>query len=610
MKKIFTIFVVAVLIASCTKEYEISTMGNSGERDYLPKPTRTEVDETEEGLMVFGPQLTNPFALSMMQQARTAVLSEYSDLNIPELTASHYYVRFAPQNDDELYALVQDTTICFYEYPLDREIISGTYYHDPEIADSLPTYQYTSIPKAKWDEMSVSTTIDYTVLEELFIPDEAGDFIGDGGNDDGNDDGDDDGGDGDGGLIPEIGGPGTIIPVDSTIFIPIRPGDDPIGPNNSGGQVTNLPASFSVANLLNNKAFRLAGLESASTQLIQSSTWNPSGRITAYDDIVGGPVPLVGVKVRARRWFTTSTATTDSDGNFVCLSSFKRPVNYCIIWESNKWDIRDGRTNQAYFNGPKQKGAWIQYIDGGKSLAYSALHRALYRIYYKYNSGLTRPDYNKIKVQYLHKYNEGVRGAFPASPGNNPKVQIWGKDETSESHVPSLIFSTLCHEVGGHGVHIQNCSSYTSLPLRYVEAWAIFAQFYLTYTEYNGLAALRNLNVYSMVNPNINLDQEYNFQGWTKYAEPSSPRYEYPPIFVDVYDDFNQCDERYDLFYYMFYPTDNVKYAKPASLQNIVFENSSFAGVKTRLLELYSPNDVLTNYTISSLNELFEYYEY
>ena len=77
-----------------------------------------------------------------------------------------------------------------------------------------------------------------------------------------------------------------------------------------------------------------------------------------------------------------------------------------------------------------------------------------------------------------------------------------------------------------------------------------------------------------------------------------------------MYDDFNQCDERYDLYYYMFYPTDNVKYAKPASLQNIVFENSSFAGIKTRLLELYSPNDVLTNYTISSLNELFDYYEY
>ena len=77
-----------------------------------------------------------------------------------------------------------------------------------------------------------------------------------------------------------------------------------------------------------------------------------------------------------------------------------------------------------------------------------------------------------------------------------------------------------------------------------------------------------------------------------------------------MYDDFNQCDERYDLFYYMFYPTDNVKYAKTESLQNIVFENSSFAGVKTRLSELYSPNDVLTNYTISSLNELFEYYEY
>lgn len=603
MKKLFTIFVVAVLIVSCTKEYEISTLGDRGERDYLPKPTRTEVTETEEGLMELGPQLANPYALAVMQQARVQLLEANSDLSIPELSTSHYYVRFAPQNDEEMYSLLQDTTVYFYEYPLDRDIISGTYYHDPAIADTLPTYQYASIPKAKWESEYANSTISYQILEHLFIPEEAEDFFDD-------DDDDDD----DGWIVdpnPDLGD-GTIDPINPGPWIPAPTIPGEIGPNNYNNTSTTYTAQ-NIVDMLVNKSMVITGLETVEEQnraqlAGANSSWNPSGRITAYDDIVGGPVPLVGVKVRARRWFTTSTATTDSNGNFVCLSSFKRPVNYCIIWESNKWDIRDGRTNQAYFNGPKQKTAWIQYIDGGKSLAYSAIHRALYRIYYKYSSGLVRPDYNKVNIQYFHSYNNNIYGSFPASPGNKPNVKIWGKDEEDKERVPSLNFSTVCHEVGGHGAHMQNCSSYTSLPLRYVEAWAMCIQYCMTCREYEELGVFDSLNVATADNQDKAPDFNYNFQRWNKAEYPND---DYIPIFVDVVDNYNQRQFEKENNTTN-YPNDLVCYTNVAKFQNIVFNATDFSDVLSGFAGLfYNPNSNNSNMeTLRNLIILFEFYGY
>ena len=84
---------------SCMKEYDVVTVEN--QRDFLPKPTRTEVSSGNDSLMVLGPQQTNPYTVSIMQEARRLLLEENPGLEIPELTVSHYYVRFAPRDDDK-----------------------------------------------------------------------------------------------------------------------------------------------------------------------------------------------------------------------------------------------------------------------------------------------------------------------------------------------------------------------------------------------------------------------------------------------------------------------------------------------------------------------------
>ena len=610
--------IIATLCLSCTKEYEVPTTVVNQDRDYLPQPTRTAVNDS---LMVLGPQLANPYAVTIMQQARAQALAEDPSLTIPEIAVSHFYVRFLPANEEELNLLLQDTTITFYDYPLDREVISGTYYHDPAIADSLPTYQYASIPQQKWATMALSQdTPSYEVLAQLFIPEEVNGIGNNGGIT----------------INPGWGG-GIILPIDpedpedpEDPWIPspgpTDPGDE-IGPNstNTTSSTTSSTDWESIAAILVNKSMIITGHETEAEQneyaeQMSDSGWIPSGRITAYDDIVNGPVPLVGVKVLVRRWFTTRTAITDATGFFSCNKGFSRPVNYSIKWESLRWDIREGDIGQAYYNGPKQDSSWQLYINhnASKSLAYASLHRALYRMYYKSLGGLSEPSRDrKIKIAYHHKNKGTVAGThynnWWHSIGIAPKIKIYGMYHINGVDIqrsPSSILSTLCHELGGHATHSYYCNTYSSLTTRYKEAWAVFAQFYLTYLEYKDLGVLDNIDIYTSEHPYIQEhDWNYNFQYWHKNDEYNPQLNDYPPLFVDIYDNYNQRDHVASTVENL-YADDNVCFTNVYALKNMIFNSTNFSEVKAKFLALYNPNSSLNTYTLEDINSLFDFYEY
>lgn len=605
---------IGILLVSCTKEYDYDVSVVQKERDYIPSPTRTDILEDNGDLMVFGPKLTNPYTVVNMQQARLQALSKHPDLTIPAITLTHYYVKFKPRNNEELKSLLQDTTLYFYDYPLDREIISGSYYHDPAVADSLPTYQYVSVPASKWSTLLSSTTSPYEILAMLHIPDEDKITSGWGGGtitpvvpdlpqlpDDPFDPADSVGS---GGGFPWIPKP------------PTDPGDE-IGNNNTSGTMST--SSTDYVDILVDEAMALAGYNDNQTMYPNEavgSKWRPAGTITAYDDIVDGPVPLEGVKVRARRWFTTHTGITDAEGNFSCDGRFRRPANYSIIWERAYWDIRSGDMGQAYYDGPKQKGEWELYIDNNaeKSLGYATVHRAAYRMYYKNIGGMITPKLDKkIKIGYYHK-NGGVNGSYYNDwwhhTGIVPMIKIYGfnddgidEDNDDDRRAPSRIFGTFCHELAGHGVHAQYCTFFSILSTKYKEAWARCAQYYLTLIEYEELDALQNLNIYSASNSFVDPDHAYNFQEWNKYEYSD---YHYPPIFIDVLDNYNQKNyvesDKMSL-----YPDDQVYFPFIYTLQSMIFESSTFTQVKGKLLEYYNP---LANITEESLTKLFDYYEY
>ena len=620
MRKLFIIFAVTMLTASCYQEYDVPIPKE--ERDYLPAPTRAGIVlNINDSLMVLGPQLENPYTIATMEEARAQLLEENPDLNIPEITTSHYYVRFAPANHEELHTLLQDTTLHFYDFPLDREIFSGVYYHDPAIADSLPTYQYVSIPAEQWSREYANHEIAHEILESLCIPEDMDDFF-------------------DGDSNPGWGG-GTITPIDPV---------DPWIPSPGTGEVGPLNTSLSqedIIDMLVDRALSITGnLDSnsgtttqsvANTNSSSNESWTPGGRITVYDDIVGSQIPLEGAKVLARRWFITHVGYTDANGNFTCNGTFKKPANYCIKWERAYWDIRDGVFGQAYYNGPKRQSSWQLSIgkNSNKSLRFATIHRAAHRLYYR-NDTLTKPFLVKETIAYRHKAaNRDLAGRYWLDLGGDlfPDIEVFGfSPDTGDEYNTRKIFQITSHELG-HAAHYSNSmlnfiDAGLTGSLNFIESWAKCVEYVMTTIEYEQLGVVESLHIpwNSTINGNVINGYEpnsCNLQYWIlpkRDKDLPMANDTYTSVFIDLIDDFNQNNYIYDRYSsfggYMYpetfdrLPTDTLYY--PLKLiESIVFNSASLNGVRNSLIGRLNPlTDNNINEKREAINNFFEQYQY
>lgn len=142
----------ASLLASCTKEEEVTPSA----------PLQSPTDN--EQMTVLGEKLKNPYTVEHMLKAWQK--SRPAD-RISSLEATHYYVRFLPEDADAMQLLIADS-LPLYDHPLDYEIEeAGAYYHDPDIADEQITWQYTVIPVGQ-----PLPAVKHEILADLYLPEE------------------------------------------------------------------------------------------------------------------------------------------------------------------------------------------------------------------------------------------------------------------------------------------------------------------------------------------------------------------------------------------------------------------------------------------------------
>lgn len=580
MKKIYYLLVAALFgLVSCQET--IFDEDITQEADFIITPIpNIPVIQYDGDPIIIGRRLDNPYSLENMRIAFRNIQPEMSDAGIEEedIVTTHYYVRFRPDNEEELQdikALYSDFEL--YEYPLDYEMSGRVSYHDPEIPDSLPTYQYASIDSVSWRTIPLPQNIDCEVIERLFIPDEDLDV-------------------------------------------------------EQGMQMcaTRSSSYNDALEALVNESMRLTGnLEEEEIpengMMSSNSTWYPSGRITAYDDIVDGQIPLEGVKVRARRWFTTYTAVTDANGEFVMSGGFKNKANYSIVWEGDMWDIRDGYIGQAYYNGPKKKGAWNLEIanDNYKSVRYAAIHRAVYRMKKGETYGISRiaSDENTI-ISYIHDYNEDAYADYNREMGFGifHDIRVFGMYNPTDFHMIHTIVANTFHELG-HASHFTNGeSNYRNSDKNLRESWASFVGFYLTLMEYQDLGFVNGpfdvefyepypytMSAYYIPDDLINrqLTKVPNSQG-------------YNPIYIDMYDSDNQyitniLYDTSDSINRERYPYDVIRCIPADVIEDFVFNSRTILSTKTKLINYYNSIDDYDknryNLTPETINSLFLLYQ-
>ena len=353
-----------------------------------------------------GKQLENPYSVENMKKAWRNLQENdnaYRMMN-DSISTTHLYLKFKPANEDELSLLQQDSTLVLYTYPLDYEIPEELEaYHDPEIVDSLPTYQYCAVPLDKQ-----LPAVAYDILEELFIPDE---------------DSDDN--------------------ENQRRFI-----------------------SEEITNNLVDEALRITGNLEAEDDIDnqrQGRKWRPAGNVKVYTTfssyaINSRYIPVHGVKVRARRWFTTHTGIANASGNYSCNGRFRRKANYSIKWERYHFSIRSGTVGQAMKNGPKKKGNWNpKFGNTGNTLVkdkqqyYALIFQAAHYYYYGDRMGLTSPSRNSAWKKQL---KIAARAKSGSSSHVHQRTLYWGADISLQAYErkADMVFATTIHELA-HGAH-------------------------------------------------------------------------------------------------------------------------------------------------------------
>lgn len=461
---------VGLLIYSCEPKDDLSPQ---------KLPEDINYQGSNEPMLVLGKQKENPYSVENMRRAYANLTSNGRVADF-DIQTTDLYIRFAPADSLELEMLLADTSMILWDYPLDFEVeVIGHYYHDPNIPDSLPTYQYTVVkPDFEFPN------IQHEVLAELFLPEE-------------------------------------------------YENDD----ENSGGRISN-----DFLEELEYEALRITGNldedESSSNGRVAASKWTPSGRVTVREVIgttaTANLLPVVNVKVKVKGWFYLSDTYTDTQGNYR-LKSTKRKVDYKIEFESDRVKITNWIGWSRNHNGPNNRtSGWSPSFDWddasgvrwNESWVNATLLNAAYECRIQVNrKGMQTPfpvgfwagsgrAVNKLNIRV--KYGEGT-GRMITKPWTINEIKIWSDHNNGFHKGTDFLYRVSFHEFG-HSMHARLSGTMSGTAKIIKESWADFVEHYFIIEYY----------------PNQSIVSGKQTEDRADWGEG------YTPLFIDLMDDDNQ----------------------------------------------------------------------
>ncbi|KAB7528424.1 hypothetical protein F8C76_11205 [Flagellimonas olearia] len=247
--------ILLLVLASCEKEV-VQTNDS--------QPIAKEQPDTLR-MIKLGKKLENPYSVKNMRKAYANLLKKQGESqknygsqtlkDSSEITTTDYYVKFWVENDEQKQLLLADS-LNLSEIPLDVEIKEeGDYYVDENTEILEAQWLYASVLK----DYKVPNGISYEKVEDLFLVEPS--------NIDADEDGQDD---------------------SKTTTIAGK---------------TGISKEFLFD--LEDEALRLTGnYEESANSYQEKSKKTPQGYVKVYNTVTKKMDPVVGVKVKTRRWFT------------------------------------------------------------------------------------------------------------------------------------------------------------------------------------------------------------------------------------------------------------------------------------------------------------------
>jgi hypothetical protein len=239
---------------------------------------------------------------------------------------THTYVRFAPQNVDQLTAL-EESGMELFDVPLTYEVLEdGDFYQDPSIPEDQITYQYTLVPYG----YPLPSDIPYTILDQIYLFNE----------DDGEAQEPDPwtGGDCPPAEITPAPEPG--VPVEPICEYTAQHGGDPV----IAATQALIDECLQPAEVYN-AASEIAGFEEEdqttnNTIAARGPRYYPQGNLSVFNTDINAPEPLKGVMVKSRNFMKLGKTYTDGNGHFYIGKPYKRKAMIIVKFKNDRATTR------------------------------------------------------------------------------------------------------------------------------------------------------------------------------------------------------------------------------------------------------------------------------
>lgn len=491
----FFILVALLFITGCKKDLMKEKGPQSSQSSQSLASDQFAEGYTDGVQTVLGDEYPIPFSISAMKTAK--LMLDSMEIKSPvtlDIRTTHFYVKFSPTNMAQLETLEDDSTLILSDVPLNYKIkIQGSWYRDPTIPanDSIPSPHYGVVKK----DYGFPPSVPYTIIEELYVPDEDPLLIGD----------DDPGGKYYGDMLIYAAFIGQQLPeISPFLTVP-----DPFDYEVIGGEPT------------------------------------PTGVIRIFDSRLDTYIPMEGVKVIARKHFwgtARRTGHTDANGSYeVNGSQVSGLSTYTIYFEKHDFVIKDNRASKGkVVRHRENKDHWSYDIELGYECMQGHMFRAAYRYYYKDVDGLKRP------FRYLHRQRLIAKDQEKDWAGLNytffPVLKVaryWDEGEYDSD----ATFSTTIHELA-HVSHVLTMNSpfdFSYVANYIVESWATAIEWKLTQKEYRELG-ISNYGSPTYYDADVYQPHRYAYQYWAIpiYTDP-----EYTSLFINLVDDYNEFGHNY-----------------------------------------------------------------
>jgi hypothetical protein len=306
-----------------------------------------------QGILRPGKQLENPYSVKNMRKAYANLMEKQENQRITYeaqimqdstlIQATDYYVRFLIENDEQRNLLLADS-LNLSIVPLDVEIDQEEdYYVDENTDTEQAQWFYTSVAK----DYQFHPEITYEKIEDLFLFEESE-------------------------LDERLGTNGISIDFlydleDEALLI-----------------TDNYEEEEETQNRFGSGRRRV----------------KPKGHIKVYNTNSGNFDPVVGVKVKTRRWFKWAKGWTNSQGYYKVNKSYRRNVRYTVVFKNTRgfkvWPSTISISSARYRAGKRSKyGHNINFNTNSVGWSWSTVNNAAVKyLDYCTQFGIGKPHSN------------------------------------------------------------------------------------------------------------------------------------------------------------------------------------------------------------------------